>query len=105
MVVDTVRIQLDDLFVLIDGQASECCRTRSTRHVAEGTKINAAEDFVGFEVIGITFDDVLRFFDTSAIVGLDVCSAKAEVRNSEDGSASIASRYSSVAFMAKSLRP
>ena len=47
--------------------------TGAAGHVAERTQINAAEKLVGFEILGIALDDVLRFFDgVGDASGLDV---------------------------------
>ena len=63
VIVDAVGIKLHDLLVLIDGQLQDVVGAGTAGHVAERAKINAAEKLVGFQILGIALDDVLRFFD------------------------------------------
>ena len=63
MIVDAVGIELHNLFVLVDGQLQDVVGAGAAGHVAERAQINAAEQLVGFEILGIALDDVLRFFD------------------------------------------
>jgi hypothetical protein len=63
MVVHTVGIELDDLFVLIDGQLQNVVGAGTAGHIAQRAEINATEQLVGFKVLGVALDDVLRFAD------------------------------------------
>ena len=73
MIVNAVGIELHDLFVLIDRQLENVVGAGAAGHVAERTQIDAAEKLVGFEILGIALDDVLRFFDgVGDAAGLDV---------------------------------
>ena len=67
MIVDAIGIDLDDLLVLIDGKLENVVGAVAAGHVAEGTQINAAEQLVCFQILGIALDDVLRFEDGVAI--------------------------------------
>src|SRR5579862_1841821 len=73
MVVDTVGIEFDDLFVLIDGQLQNIVGSGTAGHIAERAEIDSAKKLVRFEIFGVALDDVLRFADgVGNASGLDV---------------------------------
>ena len=63
MIVDAVGVELHDLLVLVDGELQDVVGAGTAGHIAERAQINAAEQFVGFEILRIALDDVLRFPD------------------------------------------
>ena len=63
MVVHVVGLDLDDLLILLDGQLENILRALSRLHVAQRAQINAAQQLVGFQVVGIALQDVLRLED------------------------------------------
>ena len=64
VIVDAVGIELRNLLVLVDGQLQNIVGAGTAGHVSEGAQINAAEKLVGFEILGIALDDVLRFLNS-----------------------------------------
>ena len=64
VVVTAVRLNLDNGFVLLDGQFQQFLGLRSGLHVAQRTQINAAQKLSGFQIIGVAPDDVSRFLDS-----------------------------------------
>ena len=64
MVVTAVRLNLDNGFVLLDGQFQQFLRLRSGLQVTQRTQINAAQKLSGFQIIGVAPDDVSRFLDS-----------------------------------------
>ena len=61
VIVNAVGLDLHDLLVLLDGQLEHIVGAVAARHVAQRTEIDAAEQLVRFQVLGIALDDVLRF--------------------------------------------
>ena len=62
VVINITGFDLDDLFILLDGQLEDVVRAiAAARHIAEGAQINSAEQLVSFEIVGVAFDDVLGF--------------------------------------------
>ena len=61
MIVYAVRLDFYDLLVLINGQFEDILRSISGLHVAQGAKINPAQQLAGFEVGGIALNNVLGF--------------------------------------------
>src|SRR5579871_2124329 len=61
VIVHVLGLDFDDLLVLLDGQLQDIFRPVSAAgHVSEQTQVNAAEQFVGFEIVGITLENFLR---------------------------------------------
>ncbi len=63
VIVDTLGVELHNLLVLVDGQLQDVVGPGAAWHVAEGAKINAAQQLVCFQIFRIALDDVLRFLD------------------------------------------
>jgi hypothetical protein len=74
MVVHISGLDLDDLFVLLNGKFEHIIgAVAAARHIAERAQVNPAEQLVGFDIVGVALDDVLGFEDGVANAsGLDV---------------------------------
>jgi len=74
MIVNVIGFDLDDLFVLLDGQLEHIVAAVAvSRHVAERAQIDTAQQLMSFEVVGVAFEDVLSFEHGIADAsGLDV---------------------------------
>ncbi len=60
MVIHAVGLQSDDLLILLDRQLQHAFRTAARLHVAKRAQINPSQQTPGFQIVGITFDEVLR---------------------------------------------
>ena len=79
VIVHIVGLDLDDLFVLLDGQLQHVLRSLSGLHVAQRTQINAPQQLVRFQIVGIALKDVLRFQDgvpNAAGLGIELGQAR-----------------------------
>jgi hypothetical protein len=63
VVVNIVGLDLDDLFVLINGQLENILRTLPVLDVPQRTQIDPPQQLVRFQVIGIALENVLGFED------------------------------------------
>ncbi len=63
MVVNIVGLDLDDLFVLVDGQLENILRALPCLNVTQRTQVDPAQQLVGFQVVGIALENVLGFED------------------------------------------
>ncbi len=63
VIVHIVGFDLDDLFVLLDGQLENVLRALSRLRIAQRAQINAAQQFMRFQVVRVTLENVLRLED------------------------------------------
>ena len=63
MVVNIVGLDLDDLFVLVDGELENVLRALPRLDVTQRAQINTAQQLVRFQVVGIALENVLGFED------------------------------------------
>src|SRR5208282_1894032 len=60
VVIHVVRLQADDLFILLDRQFQDALRTAARLHVAKRAQVDPSQQTAGFEIVGIALDEVLR---------------------------------------------
>ena len=88
VIVNIVGFDLDDLFVLVDGQLEDVLRALPGLHVTQRAQINTAQQLVGFQVVGIALENVLGFEDSipnTPGLGIELSQRRSQILGSRIG--------------------
>ena len=61
MVIHAVRLQADDLLILLDRELQDALGAAARLHIAQRAQIDPSEQAARFEIVGILLNDILRF--------------------------------------------